>query len=231
MAKVGFLYSGSAQSLTAQYQALVNELPAGTDLDPPQPAGVNNNYNALSGRAQAMINAGAVVLVAAGGTVCARAARDVTAAQPAGSRTPVVFTSVTDPGRSDLYRDNMTGVAGMTTELDVARLRLLQEARPAIRKIGVLQNDHRPNKDEQWNNLRAAADPRLELVRALVNGPGQIRPVIQGLLNLAPPVDALLVTADPMFNDQKREIILPGGNPLSVPAIYQWGDFVTDGGR
>jgi ABC-type uncharacterized transport system substrate-binding protein len=230
MATVGFLYSGSGQSLTAQYQAFKNELPAGTTLNPPNPSGVDNNYNALRGRAGALLNSGVAVLVAAGGTVSAQAARDETATQPAGSRTPVVYTSVTDPGRSDLYRDNMTGVAGMTTELDAVRLRLLQELHPTIRKVGVLQNDHRPNKDVQWNNLQAAADPRLTLVRALVNGPGQIRQVIQGLLNPPSPVHALLVTADPMFNDQKREIILPGGTPLTVPAIYQWSEFVNDGG-
>jgi putative ABC transport system substrate-binding protein len=230
MATVGFLYSGSAQSLGAQYNAFLSALPPGTTLNPPNPAGVDDNYLALSGRAGAMLNSGVAVLVAAGGTVSALAARDETAKQPAASRTPVVFTSVTDPGRSGLYRDNMTGVAGMTTELDATRLRLLQQAYPGITQIGVLINRHRPNYGVQWNNLQAAADPRLTLHQGLVNGPGQIQQVIRNLLNLNPAVQALLVTADPMFNDRRSDVIRPGGTALTIPAIYQWSEFVDDGG-
>jgi putative ABC transport system substrate-binding protein len=228
MATVGFLYSGSAQSLGAQYNAFLTALPAGTTLNPPNPAGVDNNYLALRGRARALLNSGVAVLVAAGGTVCAQAARDETATQPVGSRTPVVFTSVTDPGRSGLYGDNLTGVAGMTTELDAARLRILKQANPSITRIGVLINKLRPNKDVQWKNLQAAADPRLTLSPGEVSGPGQISQVVRNLV--AANVQALLVTADPMFNDKRSDIIRPGGAALTIPAIYQWSEFVTDGG-
>ena len=67
------------------------------------------------------------MLVAAGGPVSAFAAQQATAAQPL-PKTPVVFTSVTDPVGSGLYvaGGNLTGIAGMTTEMDAARLRLLQ---------------------------------------------------------------------------------------------------------
>jgi ABC-type uncharacterized transport system substrate-binding protein len=60
--------------------------------------------------------------------------------------------------------------------------------------------------------------------------PGKIRQVIQDLLNLTPPVQALLVTADPMFNDMRSDVTKPGGTPLSIPAIYQWREFVVDDG-
>jgi putative ABC transport system substrate-binding protein len=235
MPDVGFLYSGSPQSLRTQYDAFVRALPLGTTIFPPNPAGsgVRNDYNRLLAEAQALVDTHHVrVVVAAGGTICARAARDGVAASGTPG-TPVVFTSVTDPRGSDLYRNNLTGVAGMTAELDSVRLRLLQQAKPGIIEIGVLRNTSRHNAAQLWANLQATADPRLHLHPGDVQAPaapGQIRQVIRNLLALNPPIQALLVTADPMFNDLRSEVIKPEGTRLSIPAIYQWREFVDDDG-
>jgi putative tryptophan/tyrosine transport system substrate-binding protein len=232
---VGFLYSGSPQSLGAQYDAFVNALPANTSIFPNKAgSGQNNQYDHLVAEAKRLVdNHQARVVVAAGGTICAQAARDGVAASGA-PNTPIVFTSVTDPRGSDLYHANLTGVAGMTAELDLARLRLLQQANPTIiTEIGVLRNTSRPNAPQLWANIQAKADPRLHLTPGNVPAPpapGQIRQVIQNLLGGATPIQALLVTADPMFHDLRSEVIRPGGAALPIPAIYQWSDFVTDGG-
>jgi len=232
---VGFLYSGRHNSLGTQYDAFVNALPAGTTIFPPTAAasGVNNNYGLLVAQAQALVDTHNVqVVVAAGGTVCARAARDGVAASGTPG-TPVVFTSVSDPRGSGLYQPNLTGVAGMTAELDSVRLRYLQQTRPGITEIGVLRNTSRYNAVQLWNTLQATADPRLHLHSGDIPAPapaGRIRQVIQNLLALNPPIQALLVTADPMFNDLRLDVIRPGGVPLSIPAIYQWCEFVGDGG-
>jgi putative tryptophan/tyrosine transport system substrate-binding protein len=232
---VGFLYSGSPQSLGAQYDAFVNALPAGTTIFPNKAgSGQNNQYSHLAAEAGRLVdNHQARVVVAAGGTICAQAARDGVAASGA-PNTPVVFTSVTDPLGSGLYHANLTGVAGMTAELDLFRLRFLQQANQTIiTEIGVLRNTNRPNANQLWTNLQANADPRLHLHPGNVPAPpapGQIRQVIQNLLGGNPPIQALLVTADPMFNDLRSEVIRPGGAALPIPAIYQWREFVTDGG-
>jgi putative tryptophan/tyrosine transport system substrate-binding protein len=220
--RVGFLYSGSQQSLKGQFAAFKSLLPAGIHLIHHP---VNNNYSQLLPGAQGLLN-NVDVLVAAGGPVSAFAAKQATAAQP--NPTPVVFTSVTEPVESGLYvlGGNLTGIAGMTTEMDAARLRLLQEFNPTITNIGVLRNGMRPNQQGQWSKLTQAADQRLQL-RGDVNAPGQLQQVVQSLIAAN---QALLVTADSLFNDQRAVVIAPGGRPLNIPAIYQWHEFVDDGG-
>jgi putative ABC transport system substrate-binding protein len=222
--RVGFLYSGSQQSLKGQFAAFQSLLPAGIHLIPHP---VNNDYSQLLPGAQGLLNDNVGVLVAAGGPVSAFAAKQATAQQA--NPTSVVFTSVTEPVESGLYvlGGNLTGIAGMTTEMDAARLRLLQEFNPAITNIGVLRNGMRPNQQGQWTKLTQAADPRLKLDPGDVNAPGQLQQVVQ---NLVAANQALLVTADPLFNDQRAVVIAPGGHPLNVPAIYQWREFVDDGG-
>jgi putative tryptophan/tyrosine transport system substrate-binding protein len=42
-------------------------------------------------------------------------------------------------------------------------------------------------------------------------------------------VDALIVTADPFFNNRRAEVLSLAANQ-SLPAIYQWREFVTAGG-
>jgi ABC-type uncharacterized transport system substrate-binding protein len=231
---VGFLYSGSPQSLSTQYDAFVGALPHGTSIFPNKAgSGQNNHYDHLVEEARKLVdNHQARVVVAAGGTICAQAARDGVAASGV-PNTPVVFTSVTDPRGSGLYSTNLTGVAGMTAELDLIRLRLLQLGYPTITEIGVLRNTDRPNAGPLWTNLQAKADPRLHLASGAVQAPpapGQIKQVIRDLLGGTPPIQALLVTADPMFNDLRSDVIRPGGAALPIPAIYQWSEFVTDGG-
>jgi ABC-type uncharacterized transport system substrate-binding protein len=132
---------------------------------------VNNNYLQLLPEAQGLLN-NVDVLVAAGGPVSASAAKQATAAQP--NPTPVVFSSVTEPVESGLYvlGGNLTGIAGMTTEMDAARLRLLQEFNPTITNIGVLRNGMRPNQQGQWTKLTQAADRKLQLNQGDVNAPG-----------------------------------------------------------
>jgi putative ABC transport system substrate-binding protein len=225
--KVGFLYSGSEQSLRSQFNAFKSVLPRGINLIRRV---VDNDHRNLVQGFQGLIQSGVDVLVAAGGPVAAIAAQQATAAQTP-PRPPVVFTSVTDPVGSGLYvaNGNLTGVAGMTTEMDAARLRLLQELVPGLNQVGVLRNLNRPNLDAQWADLMRGKDPRLNLIPGDVditaNPPITIPQAIQNLRNQN--VQALLVTADPLFNDQRAAVIAAVGN---IPAIYQWREFVDERG-
>jgi len=138
--RVGFLYSGSQQSLKGQFAAFQSLLPAGIHLIPHP---VNNDYSQLLPGAQGLLNNNVGVLVAAGGPVSAFAAKQATAQQA--NPTSVVFTSVTDPVGSQLYTagGNLTGVAGMTTELDAARLRILQELNRVLKDEEQVRHDFR----------------------------------------------------------------------------------------
>jgi putative ABC transport system substrate-binding protein len=225
MPDVGFLYSGSQNSLGRQFQEFNRHLPRGITVIPRH---ADNDYDKLVELAKELIDPhGPYVRVAA---------KTATTAHPPPK--PVVFTSVTDPIGSSLVErgGNLTGVAGMTTELDAARLRLLQELmqeqNPALTRVGVLTNPNRLNVDHQWMKLQQSADPNLILRRRDAGVPGRmpgtsqdITDAIRYLINVER-VQALLVTADPLFNDKRRHVI----REASIPAIYQWREFVEDNG-
>jgi len=228
--KVGFLYSGSNNSMGPLLAKFSMLLPSNIPVIPKH---ADDDYSRLRSDAGDLISQGVDVLVAAGGPVSAFAAREATATQPL-PKTRVVFTSVTDPVGSQLYPagGNLTGVAGMTTELDAARLRILQELDPTRTTIGVLTNPNRPNVAKQLADLTAGKDPKLTLVAqpaGTLGSPGTGQKVRQAIQNLPTTVRALLVTADPLFNSRRPDVI-PEVAAKGIPAIYQWSEFVLEGG-
>ena len=82
------------------------------------------------------------------------------AAIPTASLIPVVFTSVANPKRLGLVSTpnrpdlNMTGISGLTSELDVKRLEILREyiggTGPAA--VGVLRSAKRPKVSHEVNS-------------------------------------------------------------------------------
>src|SRR6266404_2455964 len=170
------------------------------------------------------------VIVAAGGHVSALVAQEVT------TEIPICFTTVTDPVKSGLVKSlnrpggNATGTAGLTSELDPKRLELLHEMKPTATVIGVLINPNRPGLETQLPELRAAADKmklKLEIQEATGDRDIDIEAAFQGFASQR--VDALLVTADPMFNNRRAQVLALAARH-SLPAIYQWREFVTGGG-
>src|SRR5215831_9026240 len=224
--KVGFLYSGSNNSMGPLLTKFSRLLPSSIPVIPKH---ADDDYSRLRPDAGDLIRQRVDVLVAAGGPVSAFAARDETAQQQP-PKTPVVFTSATDPVGTGLVGGNLTGVAGLTTEMDLTRLRLLQELKPSIKKIGVLANGSRPFVDSQIDKLKRAADPNLDLPVEKASAPNvpEIGAAIKRLVNTHQ-VEALLVTADPFFNSRRNAVIHEVAQ-VQRPAIYQWREFVDDGG-
>jgi ABC-type uncharacterized transport system substrate-binding protein len=173
------------------------------------------------------------IIVAAGGP------QTVVAARRASAEIPIVFTPVTDPVRLGFVKSldhpesNSTGIAGMTSELDVTRLQLLCELLPSGKAatIGVLSNKERPLFEEQYKALHASAPTGVTLVRLDVADLSDIETAIHSFKmkfkSETGAQAALLVTADSLFNDlRKRVVELAKG----VPAIYQWREFAEAGG-
>ena len=102
------------------------------------------------------------VIIAAGGTASAKAAKTKQPGNPP-NPIPVVFTTVADPVAAGFVASldepggNMTGTAGLTSELDPERLELLIEFDPSRTQIGVLMNSSRLKFVEQMQELKAAA--------------------------------------------------------------------------
>jgi putative tryptophan/tyrosine transport system substrate-binding protein len=188
----------------------------------------NDDYSRLTVFAEELVRLQVKVIVAAGGHVSALAAHKAT------KEIPIVFTTVTDPVKDGLVASlnrpggNVTGTAGLTSELDPKRLELLHEIKPTANVIGVLVNPKRPGIDIQSRDLEAAAD-RLKLKVKFVKAAteGEIDTAFETLASER--VEALLVTADPFFNNRRAQVVSNAAK-LSIPAVYQWREFVTAGG-
>ncbi|MGD9714466.1 MAG: ABC transporter substrate-binding protein [Thermomicrobiales bacterium] len=193
-----------------------------------------SNQDLLDANAQKLAGNGDVeVIVAAGGPQAALAA------QKYASKKKIVFTTVVDPVELGLVdslqaprKMNLTGMAGKTSELDVARLSTLHELLPNAHTIGVFIRQGRPLADHHWKLLKDSAPHGVKLQ------PYEFpSATFQDALNAtaaaikADPVDAILVTADSMFNDFRQGLVdFLNDTLVHLPAIYQWREFADVGG-
>jgi putative ABC transport system substrate-binding protein len=188
----------------------------------------SDDYSRLTTLAAEMVRLRPDVIVAAGGHVTALVTQDLT------KEIPIVFTTVTDPVKDGLVASlnrpggNATGSAGLTSELDPKRLELLHMMKPSAAVIGVLVNPNRPGLYDQSRELQQAAD-KLGVKLAFQNGATdrEIDSAFEAFASDG--VEALLVTADPLFNNRRAQILTLAAK-YSLPAIYQWREFVSAGG-
>jgi putative ABC transport system substrate-binding protein len=229
--KIGVLHSGAADAYGQQISAFLSGLSDAGYVDGDnvtiQYTWADNVAATLTANAAALVAVPVDVIVAAGGSIAALTA------QAATNSIPIVFTTVTDPVGNGLVTSlddpggNLTGTAGLTSELDPKRLELLKEFAPSRTTIGVVTNSSRKNFANQIAELRAAAAKLgLTLEERDATRPADIDNAID---NFSAAVQSILVTADPLFNTRRKRVI----NRIKakgVPAIFQWRDFVTGGG-
>jgi len=230
---VGFLTSGSMASLNKEWAAGFRRGLAESGYVEGQTVTIeyraaDDRYDRLPALAAELVRNNVGVIVAAGGPVSALAAKKAT------DTIPIVFTTIADPVKSGLVASlnrpggNATGMAGLTSELDVKRLELLLQIKPGARVIGVLVNPNRPGVDTNSMELEAAAY-KMGLRVIFQNG-GPDHPVDAAFEKLAgQKIDALVVTADPFFNFRRPQVVALAARH-AIPAIYQWREFVADGG-
>jgi len=230
---VGFLTSGSMASLNKEWAAGFRRGLAESGYVEGQTVTIeyraaDDRYDRLPALAAELVRNNVGVIVAAGGPVSALAAKKAT------DTIPIVFTTIADPVKSGLVASlnrpggNATGMAGLTSELDVKRLELLLQLKPGARVIGVLVNPNRPGVDTNSMELEAAAY-KMGLRVIFQNG-GPDHPVDAAFEKLAEQkIDALVVTADPFFNFRRPQVVALAARH-AIPAIYQWREFVADGG-
>jgi putative ABC transport system substrate-binding protein len=230
---VGFLTSGSIGALNKNWVAAFHRgLGESGYVDGRNVTielrAADNQYERLDVIAAEFVRNRVAVIVAAGGPVSALAAKRAT------NTIPIVFTTVADPVKSGLVDGfakpggNVTGTAGLTSELDAKRLELLHQIKPSARVIGALVNPERPGVDANSKELQAAA--QTIGVQLIIQNGGPKHPLDAAFDRLAEQrIDALVVTADPFFNFRRAQVIALAARH-AVPAIYQWREFVADGG-
>jgi putative ABC transport system substrate-binding protein len=187
-----------------------------------------NQYDRLPALATELVRRQPAVTVASGGNVSALAAKAAT------STIPIVFTSARDPIKGGLVASlnrpggNMTGIGGLTAELDAKRLELLRELVPKARTLGALINPNNPDAESQSRDVQEAARALGQQMIVLYAGSeGDIDTAFGTLVRRR--IGALLVGADPGFASRRAQLIALAARH-SVPAIYQARDFAVAAG-
>jgi ABC-type uncharacterized transport system substrate-binding protein len=123
---------------------------------------------------------------------------------------------------------NMTGISMFSYELNAKRLGLLHEMVPKVAVVGVLINPRNANAESQWRELEGAAKSLgLNVVAGRVNGDGDLEQAVQSLVTAG--AQAITAQADP-FLAGSRERLVTLSQRNNLPAIWEWPDFVAEGG-
>ncbi len=226
---IGFLNSGSAAQLghlVAAFRGGLNEagFVEGRNVMI-EYRWADGDYNRLPALAAELVNRPVTALAATGGSALAANAVSTTV--------PIVFIT-TDPVRSGLVASlnrpggNLTGVDLFSGAMEPKRLEILQDLVPASARLAALVNPDSHLAPLQTRDLQeagrhigrpveilnASTEPELEAAFATL---GRTRS------------SALLVAADPFFYSRREQIVRLAARH-SVPAIYEWREFVEAGG-
>jgi putative tryptophan/tyrosine transport system substrate-binding protein len=186
------------------------------------------HYDRLPELAADLVRSRVEVIVTSGGDIVAGAAKAATSA------IPIVFTSGGDPVArgfaASLARPdgNMTGVSLLVMELIPKRLELMRELLPNAAVIAGLINPKNSNAGRNVAALQQAAREKgmpLHIVEA--SNESDFETVFASLVQLQ--AGALVVGADPFFNARRSQIVALAARH-SLPAIYEWREFVDAGG-
>ena len=156
------------------------------------------------------------------------------AAKKATDTIPIVFVVGADPVKSGLVTSfnkpngNATGVAILSIGLEAKRLQILHEAVPNATVFAMLVNPAYSDAEIQLREVSAAASALgWQLVVQKASSEDKIDDAFASFARY--PAVALLVASDPFFFERREQIIALAARN-SLPAIYQWPDFVTAGG-
>ena len=156
------------------------------------------------------------------------------AAKNATSTIPIVFYSGGDPVAGGLITSlarpggNLTGISGLTVELNAKRLELVSELVPQARVIALLVNTSNPGAEPVIREtLEAARAKGVQLPILKASTESEIDAAFASLVQLH--AGALLVGNDPFFNI-RREQIAALASRHAVPAIYERREFAASGG-
>jgi putative ABC transport system substrate-binding protein len=164
------------------------------------------------------------VIVTVGGSGTARAAKNAT------STIPIVFSTGDDPVQDGLVASyarpggNLTGFSIMATQLEAKRLELLSALVPNAEAIAVLEN---PNSSGSKEVHEAARAKGLQLHIVKAGSESEIDAAFSTLVELR--AGAVIVSPDSLFNSRREQLVALASR-YAIPAIYQWRDFVDEGG-
>ena len=188
----------------------------------------DGQYDRLPSLAADLVSRQVSVIVATAGTPTIRAAKTAT------STIPIVFVIGGDPVTfgivASLNRpgDNITGITLLGSEIAAKRLGLLLELVPRAAVIAVLANPKNQISEPQIADLQAAARTfGRQLLVMKASTENDIAVVFAAIAEQH--VEALLVAADPFFDD-RRALLVSLTALHRVPTAYIRREFVMEGG-
>ena len=190
--------------------------------------GAGGQNERLAALAEELVAERADVLVSAGATPAAAAAKRAT------DSIPIIFLGVGDPVSSGLVASyarpggNVTGLSNYSPETVAKALELLREVAPGISRVGGLYDSSNASAAREWRDAQEAAQRLgLALQPLDVRSIADVEATFQALAT-APP-DGLLVSGEPWISaNQARLLELIAA--LRVPAAYNRREWVAGGG-
>jgi len=168
------------------------------------------------------------VIVAAGGTPAAQAAKNAT------TTIPVVMVGVADPVALGLVASfarpgaNITGLSTMSPELSTKRLELVKEIVPNVSRVAVLWNPDYPDAVISMRETKAAA-PLLGIKLQFVEmrEPNDLEQAFSAMKRDR--ADALVTINSPNIISQSKRVV-DFAAKSRLPAMYSFREYVDDGG-
>ena len=154
------------------------------------------------------------------------------AAKEATTTIPIVMTTSTNPVEEGLVASlarpggNVTGFAGLASELNTKRLEILKDAVPRLTRVAIMRQ---PGPATQWKEIRPAASAlnlKLEEIETEIDAKG---------LELAfqtakqKQVGAIMPMVGRRFFAERERIVELAGKYM-LPAVYFQKEFVDQGG-
>ncbi len=147
---------------------------------------------------------------------------------------PVVFVGSGDPVAVGLIASfsrpggNITGISDQSTELSAKRLELLKEVVPKAERVAVLWNADDLAMTLRYREIEKAARVLRVTVQPLgVREPEDFDLAFSAMTRERP--DALVLVTDVLTN-LNRKRVLDFATTHSIPAMYEYGFLVRDGG-
>ena len=171
------------------------------------------------------------VILAAGGTLGAMAAKQAT------STIPIVFGAVGDPVSEGLVTSlarpggNVTGLAVSSPELASKSLELLKQAVPGLAQVALLlKPDAAPpavtqQRIKTWDAAAQALGMRLQVVES--RGPEEFDRAFSDMARARP--GAVTVVSTPVFDNEPRRLVELAARHR-LPAVYTFKAYVDAGG-
>jgi putative ABC transport system substrate-binding protein len=229
---IGFLGSISSAAVVFPLSAFRQALRK-TGFDEGKTVGIEyhwaeGQYERLPDLATDLVRRQVAVIVTVGGDPPALAAKAAT------STIPIVFMVGRNPVKFGLVASlnrpggNATGVNLYITETEAKRIELLRDLVPTATRLAVLMNPKTADAEIQLSEVLAAARALRQQIE-VVDASSELD-IDTAFVTLAQrKVSALLVGADPFFNN-RRDLIISLAARYAIPAIYPLRDFADAGG-